>query len=142
MSNKSRTKGHNLERLIASIFRDRLQFQFAKTSRAASRLLDNCKIDIWGIPFNIQCKSGYDKSRPKYEKLYNEALVLLKDNYPPSDPVHNYPYVLIHKINERTKGRFTWTFRHEDILDILEDYYKTKQQNEELIARINELESS
>jgi hypothetical protein len=63
MSGKTnRTKGHNLEREIARMFRDELGFKFAKTSRLASRMLDNCKVDIAGIPFLIQTKAGYAKS--------------------------------------------------------------------------------
>ncbi len=132
MSKNSRNKGHRLERLIASVFRDRLGFKFAKTSRAASKLLDSCKIDLAFVPFNIQCKDGYDNNRPKYEKLYNESKRLLKENYPKDHPVHKLPYVLVHKINARVGGRFTWTFQHQDIVNILEDYYKKIKELEEL----------
>jgi len=104
MSGKTnRTKGHNLEREIARMFRDELGHKFAKTSRLASRILDNCKVDIAGIPFLIQTKAGYAKARPKAEVIFQEIEDSLKENFPQSDPVHNYPKVLIHKIDGKHK---------------------------------------
>lgn len=96
----SRTKGHNFEREIAKMLRDELGFKFAKTSRFASRILDNCKVDIAGVPFLIQTKSGYAKVRPKPEEIFQEMENLLKENYPPEDPIHNYPKMLFHKITD------------------------------------------
>lgn len=131
MSN-NRTKGHNLERLLANIFRNNFGFNFTSTSRNSSRLLDNCKVDIDGIPFNLQAKSGYDRSPPKFKDIYTSIKTALKESYPPEDPRHNYPVILVHKDNSRKKEGFTWTFRHVDIVTLLEDYYTTKQQLREL----------
>lgn len=120
MSGKtSRTKGHNLEREIARMFRDELGFKFAKTSRLASRTLDNCKVDIAGIPFLIQTKAGYAKNRPKPEEIFQEMDDLLKENFPEEDPVHHYPKVLIHKITDRKKYHNFVTMPYNDFKRIL-----------------------
>lgn len=53
----NRQKGHDFEREIAEDFRNN-GFKKAKTSRAASRLADDCKIDLVGVfPFAPQCKN-------------------------------------------------------------------------------------
>jgi len=132
MANANRTKGHNLEREIVRIFRDVFGFSFTKTSRASSRLLDDSGIDVDGIPFNIQIKSGYTKNPPKYVEIYRGIIECLRKNYPPTDPRHHYPIVLIHKDNSRKPEDYQWIFRHADIVPLLEDYFKTKQQLYEL----------
>jgi hypothetical protein len=48
--------GHNYERKIAKEFRD-MGFHRAATSRATSRIMDDAKIDINGVSYNIQCKA-------------------------------------------------------------------------------------
>ena len=48
--------GHNYERKIAKEFRD-MGFPRASTSRATSRIMDDAKIDINGVSYNIQCKA-------------------------------------------------------------------------------------
>ena len=60
-------------------------------------------IDLIHLPINIQCKAGYNKARPKYEELYQSCKELLNKNFPKNDPVHNYPYVIINKLNTTKK---------------------------------------
>lgn len=48
--------GHNYERKIAKELRD-IGFTRAATSRATSRIMDDAKIDINGVTYNIQCKA-------------------------------------------------------------------------------------
>lgn len=48
--------GHNYERKIAKELRD-LGFPRAATTRATSRIMDDAKIDINGVSYNIQCKA-------------------------------------------------------------------------------------
>lgn len=48
--------GHNYERKVAKELRD-LGFTRAATSRATSRIMDDAKIDINGVTYNIQCKA-------------------------------------------------------------------------------------
>lgn len=120
MSGKTnRTKGHNLEREIAKMLREELGFKFAKTSRLASRILDNCKVDIAGVPFLIQTKAGYAKNRPKAEEIFKEIDEKLKENFPESDPVHNYPKVLIHRINGKHKYHNLVTMPYNDFKYLL-----------------------
>ena len=131
----NRDKGHRLERRIAKIFQE-MGFPFAKTTRASSRLLDSCKVDINFVPFNIQCKAGYQNNRPKFEDIYNETNEKLIENFPPGHEVHDKPIVLIHKGNKRGKQYFQWVFAHDDIVNLLTDYYDTKQQLQTLKEEI------
>lgn len=120
MSGKTnRTKGHNLEREVTRMFRDELGYKFAKTSRLASRILDNCKVDIAGIPFLIQTKAGYIKARPKAEEIFKEMEEALLENFPKTDPVHQYPKVLVHKINGRNKYHNLVTMPYNDFKYLL-----------------------
>ncbi len=115
----TRTKGHNLERVIAKMMRDEMGFEFAKTSRFASRVLDNCKVDIAGVPFLIQAKAGYPKSRPKAEEIFKEIEENLIKNFPKDDPVHKYPKVLIHKITGSKKYHNLVTMPYDDFKFLL-----------------------
>jgi len=101
MAHPNKVKGNVLEQTVAKDLRSK--FPFCKTARQTSRLLDDCKIDLTGIPLLIQCKAGYNKSRPKFEVLYLEMKALVEKNFPKAHPVHNLPYVLINKLN-RIKG--------------------------------------
>jgi len=115
----NRTKGHNLEREIVRMFRDELNFKFAKTSRLASKLLDDCKVDIFGVPYLIQTKMGYKNNRPKAEVVFKEIDENLKENFPPEDPVHTYPKILIHKIDGRHKYHNLVTMPYNDFKTLL-----------------------
>jgi hypothetical protein len=120
MSGKTnRTKGYNLEREIARMFKDELGYKFAKTSRLSSRLLDNCKVDIAGIPFLIQTKAGYAKARPKADVIFQEMEDELTKNFPEDDPVHKYPKILIHKISGRQKYHNLVTMPYNDFKFIM-----------------------
>ena len=65
----NRRKGHNAERHYASFFKE-LGYEFCKTSRQASRLHDDCGIDLMYLPFLVQIKAGKQKGL-KEQKLYN-----------------------------------------------------------------------
>lgn len=95
--NKNKDKGSRFERKIRLDLKNK--FPFVKTSREASRLFDNCGIDLVNIPFFIQCKDVQSKSL-NYQKLKNECLTLVKFQFPPDQP--QYPYVLIHKVARNT----------------------------------------
>lgn len=94
MSNTNRTKGHNAERLYAKIFRE-LGFSYCKTTRESSRLLDNCKIDLDGIPYAIQIKAGKQKAL-NASKIFFEMEETLNINFPKEDIIHTKPKILIH----------------------------------------------
>lgn len=48
--------GHDYERKVVKELRD-LGFTKATTSRSSSRIMDDAKIDINGVTYNIQCKA-------------------------------------------------------------------------------------
>lgn len=122
----SRTKGHSFERWLADMYR-KLGFEFCKTSRAESKTLDNCKVDLYGIPFNVQAKSGYEKHMPNYRKLREESKIHLLKNYPKTSEIHSYPFVLIHK----TSGNdVTVTISLEHYLDLLRTKFNPEAEIE------------
>lgn len=126
MSGKAnRTRGHNLERLIAKTFRE-LGYDYAKTTRSCSKLLDECGIDIGFVPFLIQCKAGYKNNRPKFEVEYNNIKTMIAKNFPPDHHIHALPIVLIHKLSGRKPEEFQWTFMHSDIIKLIRDMNKMK----------------
>lgn len=118
-----RTMGHNAERYYAKLFRE-LGYTFCKTSRLASKLLDDSKIDLAFLPFNIQIKAGAQKGlNPTRElKLMADTCI---ENFPPTDSVHAQPKLVVHKKTVLPKGRkadefdqiVTMTF--EDFIKIL-----------------------
>lgn len=119
--NYCKNKGDNAEREYAEKFRQ-LGFQFCKTSRQASRLLDDSGIDLSGIPFNVQIKSGYWKYRPKADILFKGMNDTLKANFQPKDPVHSYPKILIHKLDGKKVEHQLITMTWEDFLPFLIAY--------------------
>lgn len=48
--------GHNYERKVVKELKD-LGFATAATTRATSKIMDDAKIDINGVSYNIQCKA-------------------------------------------------------------------------------------
>ena len=98
-----------MERATAKDMRE-FGFPKAKTSREASRLLDNCKVDIANVPLLIQCKAGYEKARPKFDVLKAEALKLLQENFLKDDPIHELPYVLRHSFKKVDTATIDWNF--------------------------------
>jgi hypothetical protein len=122
MSNRNRNKGHDLERAIAKVLR-KIGFLKCKTSRQASKLLDDCGVDIAFVPLLIQAKAGYSKKKPNYYKLEEETREKLKDNYPEDSVLHDYPFVLVHKPDRVNYDNCLWHFKQKDILPILKFYY-------------------
>lgn len=93
-------KGNTYERNIVKFYRDELGFSKAKTSRATSKLLDDCKVDINFIPHLVQTKNGYANNRPKFDVLKKECMNLIEENYPDDEKklLLDKPYVLFHKL--------------------------------------------
>lgn len=94
--NYARTKGNAAEQLYAKRFRE-MGFEFCRTSREASDLLDSCGIDLCFVPINPQIKCGFKRNRPNAKALFTKIREDLKKRFPPTDPVHKLPRVLIHK---------------------------------------------
>lgn len=120
-SKYSRTKGHSAEREFAKIFQE-LGFEFCKTSRLASRLLDNSDVDLSGLPFNIQIKSGYKGARPKADEIFLAMKESLKKNFPPEDKVHSLPKVLIHKLDGYKCENELVTMMFDDWIELVKAY--------------------
>lgn len=91
---RNKNKGSNAERLYAQKFRD-LGYPLCQTSRYASRLHDDSKIDLVHIPFNIQIKAGVQANlNPGKELMLMESCI--KNMFPEYDLIHNFPKLLIH----------------------------------------------
>lgn len=112
---RNRTAGHNYEREIAKKFRE-LGYEHCKTSREASKLLDNCSVDHWGIPYNIQAKNGYAQGL-KYQDILTTIEELLLKNYPQR---LEYPTIILHK----RKNNQLAIMKTEDLFKLLEKLAK------------------
>ena len=123
-----RQKGHNWERKNVRDLKE-IGFKYAATSRATSKLLDDCKVDVNFIPLLWQSKAT--KTKPNYQKLYGECERLINKHYPPEEAkkLLDKPYVVAHKIDLRKKQNATLTFDYEFGMFLLKLY------NEELLRR-------
>jgi hypothetical protein len=90
----NRRKGHQFERDVVNKFKG-LGFSFCRTSRAGNRTLDDSKVDIDMIPYNVQCKKGYTKGI-NYTALFKQMKEGLESNFPPKHEQHTYPSIILH----------------------------------------------
>lgn len=134
---KSKVKGSTYERLITKVFREQFNYAFAKTSRQASRILDDSKVDISGIPYNVQTKSGYWDHRPKPDMIFKDMKEALGKNFPPHDPIHKYPKILFHKLDQREKENHLVTMMYDEWLEMFTVYEKYKDHGKSEIKDIN-----
>ncbi len=51
-----KNKGSSYERALAKLFRE-LGFESCTTSRYSSKEMDDKKVDLCGLPINVQCKA-------------------------------------------------------------------------------------
>lgn len=103
MPNPNAVKGHTWERnIITAIKRF---WKWAKSSRATSRQLDNCKVDINFVPVLIQAKAT--QMRPNYQVLWEECMRLIDIEYPPAEAkaLKAKPYIVMHKDTTRRAGK-------------------------------------
>jgi hypothetical protein len=114
----SRNKGNTFEVGIVKRLKE-IGYDFAKTTRNSSRVLDACKIDIDFVPYLIQCKIGYDKARPKADKIFKEMYETLKKEIPKESPLHFYPCILVHHIDNRNKLNQLFTTTSEFGFELL-----------------------
>lgn len=118
---RNRQNGHQAERHYATLFRE-LGFEKCKTSRAASRLMDDCKIDLcFTDPFNIQIKAGKQRGL-----IVSKELSMMKEettkNFPKEYPIHNNIKMLIHR---KDTGRGRKRNEFDEIVSMtLEDFIK------------------
>lgn len=133
MPNKNAVKGRTWERTIINWVKP--FWTFAQSSRATSRLLDNCKIDINFIPVLIQAKAT--QMRPNFQKLWEECMSLIDKWYPPAEAkeLKKKPYVVFHKDTTRRGGKNkphteTMTVTAEFGRHLLELYAKSLENEE------------
>lgn len=94
MANNKR-RGSNAERFYARYFRT-LGFNFCRTSREESKVLDSSGIDLTNIPFNIQLKYGIQRNL-NYSKELFDIDNKIKLNLAEDNPYYNKPVVIIHR---------------------------------------------
>jgi hypothetical protein len=131
--NYSRNKGHRAEQEYAQKFRE-LGFPFCRTSREGSRLLDSCGIDLCGIPFNIQIKSGYKLKRAKADVIFLKMKHDMLKSIEPSDSAHSKPKILIQKIDGYKDENQLVTMSWKDFLFFLDAYLKLQEVNNRIQA--------
>ena len=121
----NRRKGHDLERFVRT-WLQKLGFKQARTTRQASRQLDNCAIDISFSPDNnffpmlIQCKAGFERPRIKPDVEIRKIKDRIKDEFGKDHPIHDAPIVVMNKIDGYKPERFLVTMSFEDFNKILE----------------------
>lgn len=120
MSTNNRRKGHAYERDLAKTFRD-LGFKHTKTSREASRLYDNCGIDLWGLPYLIQAKSGYKANRIKPDLIFHNMRENIEKNFPKEEAnlLKTYPMFVFNKLDGYKKEHHFVTMKYDDFYKIL-----------------------
>jgi hypothetical protein len=116
----NRRKGHNAERHYAQIFRKIFPDREILTSRNASKALDDCKVDLWGLPLNVQVKAGKQKGLNESQVLTHMEEKLSK--YFPERL--NYLSLIIHKKDvgrgkKRTPQDELVTMTFEDFITLL-----------------------
>jgi len=90
----NKRKGSNAERHYVKLFRE-LGYDFCETARFASKKHDNAKIDLVGIPFNIQVKAGIQQGLNAGKELFSME-TCIKTMFPEDDQVNDYPCLLFH----------------------------------------------
>lgn len=120
----NRRKGHDYERKWAKVFRD-LGHNYCKTSRQASRLLDDSKVDLAFIPYNLQCKNVQASINYIEEiKLIQESLI---KNFPPNNEQHSYPIIIAHKRGVKPEEELI-VMKAEDFIKMLKQQYGNKDK--------------
>lgn len=126
--NTNRRKGHNAERYYCNIFKD-MGFEYCVTSRLGSRLLDNAKVDLMNLPFNLQIKAGKQTSMNPGRELFSMEC-MIKTMFPPEDEIHNKSCFLVHK-KEVGRGNKT-TIEDQLVFMSMDEWKKFKQRDSTL----------
>lgn len=124
-NNYSRNKGNRTEIEYIDKFKE-LGYAQCKSSRLASRMLDSCGIDIWGLPFNIQVKAGYKKNFTRPDRIFAKMKEDLLKTFPKGDPVHDYPKILVQKLDGYYDENQLVTMMWCDFVKLMEVYVKYK----------------
>jgi hypothetical protein len=122
VSNTNRTKGHNYERLWVKRYKE-VGFPYCKTSRMASKLLDDSKVDLAFIPYNHQCKKVI--ANINYFTLMKDIKEALHKNYPPNDKQLEHPIIISH---DKGKGEELVIMHCPTYLNLLKEINELKQK--------------
>jgi|TARA_B110000858_G_scaffold140270_1_gene159218 Holliday junction resolvase len=132
----NRRKGHDYERLIVRVLKD-LGWTKAMSTRACSKLLDDCKIDIApngpvtdNLDFLIQCKAGYIKQRPKADVEFRKMLEGLSEYFPSDHTIFKAKKFLMHKFGRKDEEHLvTMTFK--DWVAIMQELVSLREKHVE-----------
>lgn len=114
----NRTKGHNYERYLSKVFRD-MGYPHCKTSRQASRLYDDCGIDLWGIPFAIQAKNGYINNRIKPDIEFRKITENIIKNFPKESNEFKFKKILFNKLDGYKNENHLVTMQFAEFIEML-----------------------
>jgi hypothetical protein len=129
----NRNKGKNYEIDITNLLKA-IGFPKTKSSRAASKLYDDCGVDHWGAQLPdgrlilTQCKSGYEKNRPKADWEFKNQRDKIEHNFPKGSPELNPDniQILFHKINGYHSDNHFVTLKYKDFVEIFQEFSKNK----------------
>lgn len=135
-SGYSRRKGNTGEVDWMNRFKEEFGFEHCKTSRNASKLLDDSGIDLAHIPLNAQIKMGYEKALPRPDKLFLEMKELLTQNFPTGHPQHDLMKLIIYQIGDfRHHHNVLVTMMWKDWKEIYKGYQQWQSHVQSLINR-------
>lgn len=136
----SRRKGVTGEQRWVKKFKEEFGFAHCKTSRNASKMLDDSKVDFWGIPLNVQLKCGYWNARPKFDIIFKEMSAHLDSNFPPGNPQRTYPKVLIHELDGKDNAHTGVTMMWQDFKEIYKGYLENEKiKSQDLLKKVDEV---
>jgi hypothetical protein len=127
----SKQKGNTYERWLARFYREHFGFNYCRTTREVSRLLDNCGIDLSGIPHNASAKSGYRSKRPQADKIIAQIKYLLQQSFPVDDPIHGNLTFLFHRLDGHSPYHHIVSMTFDDWVRIMTIYEKFKNFKDE-----------
>lgn len=128
-------KGMTGEQDWVNRFKEEFGFDFAKTSRNASKLLDDSGIDFAFVPFNGQLKCGYENARPRFDRIFLEMKETLKKNFPPGDPQQSLPKILIHQIDFLKPEHVGVTMMWKDWKEVYKGYLEWQKAQAQLLIK-------
>jgi hypothetical protein len=112
----NRRKGHAFERFLAQKFRQ-MGYSFCKTTRAASRILDACQVDLAFIPYNVQAKKV--KATINYTEIFDSMKTNLELNFPPNAEEHTKPLMIFHSKGKKDSERLV-VMKEIDMFNLLQ----------------------
>jgi len=114
---RNREVGHRYERKWAKQFRD-LGYEHCRTTRQASRLLDDCGVDLAFIPYLFQCK--HVKAGINYSSLIKDIETKIAQNLPKQSPEQDYPVIIAHRKGKKEEEELI-VMKAVDFIELLKN---------------------